>query len=78
MVGQCRYGWCLYLRRHFELIQQVILDGGEKVLRDQQGFWTDDNRFVMRPAALTVAIRNGQITEDQLINKGVLTSEDLW
>ena len=61
-------------RRHFELIQQVKEDGGERVSQDQQGFWTDDDRFVMRTAALTVAIMHGQIEEKNLIRNARMTS----
>ena len=65
-------------KRHFELIRQIKEDGGKPVRQDQQGFWTDDCRFVMRKAALSFAIGCGQIKEDDLVNKCILTSEDLW
>ena len=64
-------------KRHHTLIQQVAEDTDGYVRQDQQGFWTDDNRFVMRLAAKTVAIRNGQIKESDMKSK-TLTSEDLW
>jgi len=66
-------------KRHFQLIRQVRADTKKKVVRDHQGFWTDDGRFVSRKAGLAIAISEGQIEGKQdLINPAVLTSEDLW
>lgn len=65
-------------KRHSTLIQQVAEDTDGYVRQDQQGFWTDDNRFVMRKAGMAVALQHGQVKREDLINKSVLTSEDLW
>ena len=63
--------------RHAELIHQVFEDTGKRVFQEEQGFWTDDNRFVMREAAAQVAWKAGQLPKDYPCNK-VLLSEYLW
>lgn len=63
--------------RHGNLIPQVIEDGGTRVTQDQQGFLTDDNRFVRRAAGMAIAIRYGQVVQGKTISRD-LTSEDLW
>lgn len=67
-------------KRHYTLIQQAVEDLGEgtKVFQEQQGFWTNDNRFLTRKQALAIVLSNGQLKREDMINKGVLTSEDLW
>ncbi|UCG94500.1 MAG: hypothetical protein JSW13_01710 [Candidatus Aerophobus sp.] len=65
-------------RRHFELIWQIKDDGGEYVSQDQQGFWTDDGRFVRRVAAMGIARESGQVVKGETINPRELFSEDLW
>jgi len=65
-------------KRHCDLIHQVKEDGGEYVAQDQQGFWTESNRFVMRAAGYALALRYEQVKKENLINKHILTSEDLW
>jgi len=63
-------------RRHAELISQIIQEyPDDHVYHDEQGFWTDDDRFVMRTAAAAIAVRYGQLPKD--FNKTLL-SEYLW
>ena len=66
--------------RHFELIQKAAEKDGVPIpiKQDQQGFWTDDGRFVSRSTALKIALLHGQVKEEDLITKGKLLSEDLW
>jgi hypothetical protein len=63
--------------RHTDLIRQVAVDTGERVYQDEQGFWTDDDRFVTRQAAAVLAWRNGQLPENWPESR-VLTSDELW
>jgi hypothetical protein len=63
-------------KRHPELIKQVMQDTGKYVSQDQQGFWTDDDRFVMRTAAAALARRYGQVGEE--FKRRELLSEDVW
>jgi hypothetical protein len=66
-------------KRHCDIILAMAQAGCTPPVRqDEQGFWTEDGWYLRRPAALGVAIENGQVEKDKLINKGVLTSEDLW
>jgi len=65
-------------KRHGLIIPIVFKDTGEKVTQDQQGFWTDDNRFVRRVAAMTIALEHGQVVKGKTINSRDLFSEDLW
>lgn len=62
-------------RRHAEIIPQLIEDSGEYVTH-QQGFWTDDNRFVTRTVARAIAISAGQIEMEA--SNTTLLSEYLW
>ena len=61
--------------RHGFIIPIVWTDTGKRVDQDQQGFWTDDGRFVTRTAARAIACRYGQLRTD--FDK-VLLSEHLW
>jgi hypothetical protein len=62
--------------RHHTIIQQIFDETSEKTRScDDQGFLLSDGRFVLRPAALQVARKAGQVTD---IIGSVLTSEDLW
>lgn len=45
---------------------------------DAQGFVDEHGYYHTREEAKAYAIEIGQITEDDLINPAVLTSEDLW
>ena len=65
--------------RHCDIIWAMASAGCTKPIRgDEQGFWTEDGWYLRRASAYGVAIENGQVDKDKLINKGVLTSEDLW
>lgn len=63
--------------RHFNLIQHVIRESGKRYVPHawDQGFLTDDCKFLLRNAAAMHALRCGQISE---IPEVVFTSEDLW
>jgi hypothetical protein len=66
-------------KRHCDIIYEMAKARYRIPIRgDEQGFWTEDGWYIRRPAALGVAIENGQVKIEDLINKGVLTSEDLW
>jgi len=64
-------------RSHGDLIFQILIDtdGDYFPIGEEQGFLTDDNRFVTRSAAKHIAIKAGQLPEGY---KYILTSEDLW
>ena len=64
--------------RHWTLIHKAHKVSGRMVRSDEQGFWTDDDRFVMRKAGMALALRNGQVERENLISKRTLMSEDLW
>jgi len=65
--------------RHADIIMVMARAKCKLPIRgDEQGFWTEDGWFLMRDAALTHAVRIGQIVFEKLINKHKLTSEDLW
>jgi len=67
-------------RRHPDIIQNIIKEHPEVKHVDtiDQGFVTADGKFLRRKDALSYALSIGQISEGDLINKGTLTSEDLW
>ena len=46
--------------------------------RDAQGFVDENGCYYTRQEAKTYAINIGQISEADMINPTVLTSEDLW
>ncbi len=60
-------------KRHCDIFKMAPTFGGWK--HGIQGFVTDDDKFVSRKAARSIAIRSGQITETI---SAELTSEDLW
>lgn len=64
-------------KRHCDIIHEVAKTG-ERIYGEEQGFWTIDGWYLRRASALGVAIDNGQVKQEELINKRVLTSEDLW
>lgn len=65
--------------RHCDIIYEMTKARCKLPIRgDEQGFWTVDGWYIRRAAALGLAIESGQVEQDKLINKGVLTSEDLW
>lgn len=66
--------------RHHNIIGQVSginVMAQEGFIEKEQGFLTNFGEWVTRQAAKHIAIRNGQIKEDDMISS-VLTSEDLW
>jgi hypothetical protein len=63
-------------RRHAEIIPMVIEDVGETVKSEDQGFFTDSERFVNRREALAIVQANGQVPKS--FNKSTLLSEHLW
>lgn len=58
--------------RHHELIHDLYEETGE-VVTGQQGFVTNEGRFVERKEAYIIAIK-----ADQLDPKRTLFSEDVW
>jgi hypothetical protein len=62
--------------RHAHAMRDAWDDGVGYISQDDQGFWTDDNRFVSRKAAEGIAIKAGQLSPD--FNKHTLLSEYLW
>ena len=65
-------------RRHGDMTRRVKDSTGNTVRRDEQGFWTDDQRHIMRKAAEAIARGNGQIAKDAKLKGNFLSSEDLW
>lgn len=66
--------------RHHDVIRVMREAGYEgPVGGDLQGFMLSDGRFVMRKAALRVAIKAGQVERDKCHAPAVgLFSEDVW
>lgn len=66
--------------RHHDVIRVIRESGyGGPVGGDRQGFVLSNGRFVMRKAALRVAIKAGQVQLDKCHAPGVgLFSEDVW
>lgn len=64
--------------RHNDVIRQRVEDGAETPVTDEQGFLLDDGRFVNRHQAWAVAMRAGQVKEEDLTVQGTIFSEDLW
>jgi hypothetical protein len=67
-------------KRHHDVIRAIRESGYEgPVCGDRQGFVLNDGRFVMRKAALRVAIKAEQARLDKCIAPGIgLFSEDIW
>ena len=65
--------------RHSDLIYKAVRDNPDidpfRITQDEQGFLTDDGRFVSRAAAKAIAWKAGQIRED---DDRALLSEHLW
>lgn len=64
--------------RHHDVLRQAFADGYDRAacLLAEQGFFTNDNEFVSREAALAIAI-----AADQCIRRTsdtMLFSEDVW
>lgn len=78
----CDKGIVLCGWRHRNIIQQMkatmglrtVLRGENSVGQYEQGFLTNDNRFVERAEAAKIAFKSGQIK----IEKTYLFSEDVW
>ena len=64
-------------KRHCDIVLELARKG-RRVYSVEQGFWTIDGWYIRREAALGCAIESGQVEMGKLINKCVLTSEDLW
>lgn len=64
-------------KRHCDCIRAAVEATGKKPVTGEQGFLTDDLRFLTREAAAIHAISCGQIKELKF-NKTSLFSEDLW
>lgn len=66
--------------RHHNVIRLIRESGYEgPVGGDRQGFVLSNGRFVMRKAALRVAIKAGQVSRDKCHTPAVgLFSEDVW
>ena len=61
--------------RHGNLIPLAYDVVGERIMQEDQGFYTDDCRFVTRKQGEAIAKKNGQLP---LTHKGTLLSEHLW
>ena len=66
--------------RHHDVIRLMRDSGYDGTINgDMQGFVLSDGRFVMRKAAMTAAVKSGQVTRDKCVAPGIgLFSEDLW
>ena len=65
-------------RRHHEIIREINKETGIRPVTGEQGFWTDNGFWLRRPAAMAVAIQNGQVERGKTTHKRDLFSEDLW
>jgi hypothetical protein len=78
----CNKGIVLCGWRHANIIAQMeatmglrtVINGKNSVGEYEQGFLTNDNRFVDRAEAAEIAFKSGQIK----IEKTYLFSEDVW
>ena len=65
-------------RRHHEIIHEIAEVTGVKPVTGEQGFWTEDGWWLRRPAAMSVALMNGQVEQGKTTHPHDLFSEDLW
>lgn len=63
--------------RHHDIIYNIAQNEGGFDQSSEQGFVTNDGRFVGREEAAKIAIEAGQI-EQTKFQPGILFSEDLW
>ena len=64
-------------RRHCSCFEIMFLAGVKRPFKEEQGFVTDDFRFVNRKEALEIAISCGQILEGEELHN-VLFSENIF
>jgi hypothetical protein len=73
-----RHGHCIDIMRSLGTLRSVTF-GPDSVGENEQGFLTSKNRFVERIEAAEIAVRQGQVQSDLLINPLIgLFSEDLY
>lgn len=73
-----RHGHCIDIMRSLGTLRSVTF-GPDSVGENEQGFLTSKNRFVERIEAGEIAVRQGQVQSDLLINPLIgLFSEDLY
>lgn len=73
-----RHGHCIDIMRFLGTLRSVTF-GPDSVGENEQGFLTSKNRFVERIEAAEIAVRQGQVQSDLLINPLIgLFSEDLY
>jgi hypothetical protein len=65
-------------KRHHNCIREIVDKTGIRPVTGQQGFVTDESKFLSREEAMSLAIENGQVVEGKTHHKRELFSEDLW
>lgn len=73
-----RHGHCIDIMRSLGTLRSVTF-GPDSVGEHEQGFLTSTNRFVDRLEAVEIAVKQGQVYRNILINPNVgLFSEDIY
>lgn len=65
-------------KRHCNCFEKIYHLGIRRPFEEEQGFMTDDFRFMDRHEAYKYADERGQIKEGTDVHPGTLYSEDLW
>jgi hypothetical protein len=67
-------------KRHSDIMKEIMKAHPEikHFTKYQQGFVTDRGEYLTRKEAFVYAIIHKQVRQENLINKNILTSEDLW
>lgn len=81
IASAIKYDGKIFLGRgHSAIIGQIIVkyrNSKLKIAPQDQGFYTDDNRFLSREDACKHAIECNQVQKDNICSS-VFTSEELW
>jgi len=74
----CRGGKVWTGHRHGDIIPQMVKEGEHRIMAQEQGFVTEDGRFVNRAEAFEIALVSGQVKEPGPGKQRSLLSEDLY
>ena len=64
-------------KRHGPIIQQMVKEGEQRILANEQGFVTHNGEYLDRKQAFKRAVECGQIKDDGIPDQA-LVSEDLY